>query len=54
MTMTRLSWSVLTLLALGSSVQAFCPPKCVCDNEQLQVTCFQTQLEVSYIILLLW
>merc|ERR1712012_31723 len=31
---------------LGSSVHAFCPHKCVCDNDQLQVTCFQTQLEV--------
>ena len=47
MTMTMMSWTVLTLVILGSGVQAFCPHKCVCDNDQLQVTCFQTQLEVS-------
>ena len=46
--MTMMSWTVLTLVVLGASVQAFCPHKCVCDNDQLQVTCFQTQLEVSF------
>ena len=47
-TMARLIGALVTLLALMSSVRAFCPPKCVCDNDQLQVTCYQTQLEVRY------
>ena len=45
--MTMMSWTVI-LVVLGASVKAFCPHKCVCDNDLLQVTCFQTQLEVSF------
>ena len=30
------------------SVKAFCPGLCVCDHQSLQVTCFQTKLEVKF------
>ena len=43
---------LITLLALSSlslsTVTAFCPGLCVCDQQSLQVTCFQTKLEVKY------
>jgi len=42
--------ALITLLSLWSlalpSVTAFCPGLCVCDHQSLQVTCFQTKLEV--------
>ena len=41
--------TLLSLLSL-STVSAFCPGLCVCDHQSLQVTCFQTKLEVNYYI----
>ena len=41
--------SLLILCSLSlPSVTAFCPGLCVCDQLSLQVTCFQTKLEVKY------
>ena len=46
--------SLISLIALVClalpSVTAFCPGLCVCDQQSLQVTCFQTKLEVNYYI----
>ena len=39
----------VTLLSCSSRIMAFCPHKCVCDNENLQVTCYQTKLKVKYL-----
>ena len=41
--------SLIALLCIAlPSVTAFCPGLCVCDQQSLQVTCFQTKLEVKY------
>ena len=37
--------SLLSLLL--SPARGFCPHKCDCDNDSLQVTCFKTDMEVG-------
>ena len=49
--MDRIRVLIIFILSSISQSEAFCPHKCVCDNEQLQVTCFQTKLEVRISIL---
>merc|ERR1719410_1945246 len=39
--------TITTIITISlPSVTAFCPRLCVCDQLSLQVTCFQTKLEV--------
>lgn len=42
---------VLALLLSAGLTQAFCPVGCICDDETLQVTCDEANLEVIPITL---
>ena len=44
-------FAVVVLLAAAGRVGAFCPALCLCDDETLQVTCDEANLEVIPITL---
>lgn len=47
----RLFALVLAVLLIAGQARAFCPVGCLCDDETLQVTCDEANLEVIPITL---
>ena len=43
-------YKTIPLLLFINSLTAFCPDKCICDDDTLETTCIETKLEVTICI----
>ena len=43
-------YKVIILYIFITSASAFCPDNCICDDDNLETTCIETNLEVNVFI----